>query len=381
MIVTHVCLVSGQALPNLIPLLDPAFAVEQAVLVVSNTQMKAGASALERVLTTHGRTVQIEDLGNDCDFMVMRQRFRELSSRYSRALLNVTGGKKTMTLAAFEAFNQGSHAIYYIEQNNAVQWLRDEGPSKLNDCLGLNDIAEAHGFSISDSRQELPAPYRRLAEFLFEDYQTNHPHKVAELVHLLQFQGRGIKERKVGWCNEREPKLAWQRNGLKRLMERCLSCHLGRKDLHGAWWVDARMGAFLRGAWFEIFLRQRVESLSHRYPIRDLRQGMVFSVGGIEKDIGPENEFDVVFVNRNQLFLIECKAHRNRGIDINPFIYKLDSIKSRFGGLTVHAALVLLVGEITAGLQEKADQRRIRILTASNISQLEADLETWILEK
>ena len=59
---SHICLVSGQALPNLVPLLDPAFGVERAILVVSNKVMRKKADAMERVLKKHGQIPSLSPL-------------------------------------------------------------------------------------------------------------------------------------------------------------------------------------------------------------------------------------------------------------------------------------------------------------------------------
>lgn len=128
MSVSHICLVSDQALPNLIPLLDSEFGVGQAVLVVSNEVMRKKAEALECVLKNHGRTVLVETLNSDSNFVAMRSWFKELSAKYPRSLLNASGGKKTMTLAAYEAFNHGDHGIFYVERDNSDDWVKEKKP-------------------------------------------------------------------------------------------------------------------------------------------------------------------------------------------------------------------------------------------------------------
>ncbi len=59
---SHICLVSGQVLPNLIPLLDPVFGVERAILVVSNEVMRKKADAMEHVLKKHGQIPSLSPL-------------------------------------------------------------------------------------------------------------------------------------------------------------------------------------------------------------------------------------------------------------------------------------------------------------------------------
>lgn len=376
--IIHICLVSGQALPNPIPLLDPDFKVDQAVLVVSNEAMRKKAGALERVLKNHGRTVFVETLGSDSDFVAMSSRFKTLAAKYPRALLNASGGKKTMTLAAYEKFNREGHDIFYVERDNSVQWLRGNGPVALSDCLEFDDISSAHGFAVRSRKPEPTALYRKLAEQLF----LKRHEGMVKVINFLNFRGKGKTDKKVSWATDELPSEN-EKSNLDHLMKWLSNSSLSSRDqTEGGWKVKAEAINFIKGEWLEVLVHDQVRSLSQHHRIGNICYGATFSgVNGLGNDEGV-NEFDVAFVSRNQLFLVECKVVKQNALkDINPFIYKLDSIKTRFGGLTVHAALALVGGQVTEALLKKADRSGIRIITGEDLGRLNAALEDWVKEK
>lgn len=367
----HVCLVSGQALPNLIPLLDPGFQANRAILVVSNPEMSKKANALAQALKNRGRHVTIEALGNDSDFTSMRSTFENLSAKYPHAALNATGGKKTMTLAAYEAFNQGAHDIFYVEQNNMIRWLRGSGSNILADCLSLNDILEAHGFTLQRPEGTENPAYLSLATSLFNKRDKSlmvlpfliTTRKDMESLHIT-FENREF-------LNEAHDILAPLENN-----------SLIHKEKNNEWVAQNQTVRFLKGEWLEIYVHGCVERIAHQFHLHDIYHGVVFKIASAHEE-DEKNEFDVTFVCHNQLYLIECKviASKKSSAAINPFIYKIDSITPRFGGLTVHAALILLGSEVTEPMQKKANLRRIKIFSRNDMNDLELRLGQWIAQE
>lgn len=74
---THFCLVSAQAAPNLLPLLDAAVKPEKVVLLVT-PQMKDKADYLEAVIRTKGVKVEQQEFIVSDDFDAMQERLLEL---------------------------------------------------------------------------------------------------------------------------------------------------------------------------------------------------------------------------------------------------------------------------------------------------------------
>ena len=76
----HVCLVSAQAAPNLLPALDPALKPEKVILVVSS-KMRAQAEALSKVLQEVGVRIESCLLDDEHDYARTEEQLLELASR------------------------------------------------------------------------------------------------------------------------------------------------------------------------------------------------------------------------------------------------------------------------------------------------------------
>ena len=87
----HILLVSAQAAPNLLPLLDPSLKPAEAVLLVSE-KMRPQAEALEQVLKQAGVKTSRVALSNEHDFDGLENTLLELAAARSgqAVALNLT---------------------------------------------------------------------------------------------------------------------------------------------------------------------------------------------------------------------------------------------------------------------------------------------------
>lgn len=143
---THVCLVSDQPLPNLTPALDADFGATRIVLLES-PHMKARANAIEHVLQRFGRTVTRRPIDDRGDLLAFRRAIETLLLEFPDALLNATGGLKTMSILAFDAFRAAGQPVFYVERDNRLLWLNPpERPGqRLTGSLRLEDYFSAFG--------------------------------------------------------------------------------------------------------------------------------------------------------------------------------------------------------------------------------------------
>ena len=92
---TQVCLVSTQAAPNLLPLLDEQLKPREVILLVTE-QMKDRARYLQKVITPLGIKVTQQTIEATGNFQQMQEQLESLIKNYPQGLvgLNVTGGTK-----------------------------------------------------------------------------------------------------------------------------------------------------------------------------------------------------------------------------------------------------------------------------------------------
>jgi hypothetical protein len=155
---THFCLVSAQATPNLLPLLDEAWRPRKVVLACS-AQMKDAAQALQSVIQTKGSGMVVEllNLPNAYDYAALSDTFlnylaqHEAEHASESIALNITGGTKLMALAAQEVFRAAGKPVYYVSvETDEVLVIGEKAVSQpLLAKLKVHEILKAHGYSVT----------------------------------------------------------------------------------------------------------------------------------------------------------------------------------------------------------------------------------------
>jgi hypothetical protein len=367
---THVCLVSEQALPNLTPALDSGWRPQRVVLVVSDDQMDLRAGWLATLLSRHGIRSEIFRLSSVVDFDLMLSDFRRVVEAFPRSTLNATGGKKTMSLAAFSAFREKNRPVFYVERDNRIHWLTpqfSEG-AELSTELSLHELLYAYGQSVDEAHTEpVPLDELGLAEQFFQQ-----PQRCVDPLVSLSFKGEGEEKSIVS----KYPGAALS-SSQKKLLETIRSSGLVQKTSRG-WVCGKAEAAFLTGGWLEAYVFSVVRELKGP---RDVCRGLKLrAMQSADTGTPPvKNEIDVAFLQENRLFIIECKALKpaTRTKSVADFLYTLESVRKN-GGLTAKAALLTWGAEPGEGDKARANDNRIRVFAGSSLSQIRIALQTWV---
>jgi hypothetical protein len=145
----HVCLVSEQATPNFIPVLDARFRPREVILVVS-PQMRERARWLKEALAHRVERVSEHVIGDAWDIPRIHEALLDLvAAREGTDLaLNVTGGTKPMAIAAQQVFHAENLPIFYVHpaRNEIVPLFADEPPFAIEERVALADFLAIHGF-------------------------------------------------------------------------------------------------------------------------------------------------------------------------------------------------------------------------------------------
>lgn len=361
-----VCLVSEQAIPNLTPALDPHHRPARVVLVVSDDTMARRAAWLGEVFARHGLAHDIVRLAAPDDFASMSRQFRELAACHPAAALNATGGKKTMTLAAYRAFVDAGRPVFYVERNNRLYWLEPDqlAPGPLATVLSLRDLLTAHGQQIVERRTTADPRIDALAAALMQDASGE--------------QARALTE--LGFFGEGEEKAIRTKSGLAfspqhREMLRLLRDKGFVRQRGGEWTCAKEDVPVVTGGWLEQYVWRTVHGLADRLGITDVCHGLKIAATD-EPEL--RNEIDVAFVRENRLHLIECKAIKPgvKNKSLADFIYTLESVRKN-GGLAARAALLTWGSRPGRADTARAADNRIRILAGPTLNNLELALRTW----
>lgn len=374
---THFCMVSQQAAPNLLPLLDNEIKPEKVVLLVT-PQMQQQANYLEQVIKPRGIKVQQQPLDVSDDFDKMEEQLIALieNEPADEIALNVTGGTKWMAIAAQEVFRMNGSAVFYVKvEDDKVLFLNgDPASHTLSQSIDMKSYIQSYGYEF---RKEspitgLPANLRDLCQQLVlkvEEWQG----AIGQL-NLLASEA----ERKNALTVSMDSLLKQRDAQLTVLLKECAAAGLINDKTDSALtFMDAQARSFANGGWLEDYVNSQLNALKGEGVIQDsprLNQH-IQRIGGTS-----HNEVDVCFMARNRLHIIECKTKRMAGKGTAEMAtdttYKLDSI-SDLGGLGTKSMLVSY-RPLNSADQQRAKDLRIKVIQGGMIRQLKSALRDWI---
>jgi hypothetical protein len=367
------CLVSRQTLQNLLPILHYQ---PQRVFFVSTHEEDASRVMLETVLREHGITceepvyVDAYDPAHIAQTCVaMRKRFQE-----EQLIVNLTGGTKVMSLAAYRVFSQIPCEIIYTDTpNSRLLILHPEGrePEPLRVDLDIFTYLRANGHFTSTRPQPPWGERSNLSAFLGQNIMTLSPFlwalrgrigQSADLHARLSFM---LKQGK-GFSSLRGRPLSGLTPETSQLLERGKAAGLIHrfKTLDNGVELtlsDSAARAYFCGGWLEEY----VEGVTRAEGFDQVARGV--SLRWNAQSTTEKDELDVVVLHRYRLHVLSCKTGAYKD-----HIYELESLSRRAGGLFASAALVISDERrsVTPALRTRLNDLRIRLWAAEDLPQL-----------
>lgn len=336
----QICLLSEQPAPNLCPVLDSRFSVQEVVFVTSPQQTKR-VPWLEQVLKPRGIKVSTLPVENAFAFdellATLEAEVQQRKTLGQHLLINATGGTKPMSIAAHMAGFNADVPVFYV-QNDHVYWLNDAPAGQrdfdLEERLRLNAYLQAHGCTLLDSGSPQVPP--------------NHMALFYELIEIPSFAGQ-LKT--LNWLayQARNPNLKAtlsdkQKNNqaLGALLDKLESAALLKTLGNSVVFAGESERALCNGFWLEDFcLKQATEYRQQDASIQDIQRGVNIKTLG-EGDKAVKNELDLALLRHNRLYLIECKTRQFKDgePDAASALYKLATLSKQIGGNQSRAMLV-----------------------------------------
>ncbi len=375
----HLCIVSDQILPNLIPILQEH---PDAVVLLSSEAMTERAQQLARHIRKQGITVVVQegmpDHGLEAIYAFALEVQDRLHREYPEAeiTLNATGGNKLMALGLVEFFRD-QRVLYTDTAHRRLEILpgRERPPAEIamENVLTVPGYLDAQGFQVRRvrSRQDAwreAALYRkgfckRLAEIAPRaDYMIYLLNKAA--FQALSKQGELVTPEQT---LDRVP-----RGEIADILS-----DLNQRDLL-AWKVgttavafrDAETARFLSGGWLE------------EYVYHVLKDNGAFDVAlGVEgqwlSGRGGKNEFDVLATQHNALLFVECKTLAHRAENDSDIAYKLEALGQDARGLFGESWLVT-ARKPTANLLDHARRARFEVIGPDTLPRLRDRVRQWL---
>jgi hypothetical protein len=346
---THVCLVSQQATPNLLPVLDDAWRPRRVVLATSPA-MQAAAASLQAVIKRKGLGIETELLAlpDAYEYDALFEAFMNfLDTQGDRVVaLNVTGGTKLMAVAAQEVFRDSKQPVLYVNvQTDEVILVGRAGHSEpLQARLKVRDLLESHGYTVDQQQHpQVTAVQRDLCARVIDHVGSAGP--ALGQLNLLATQARNDRQLSVRMSESQLDSIAL--GTMLSLFED--AGQLGCKG-NALKFTDEAARSFVNGGWLELHaygVLQGLRGTDSR--ISDVVMNMVVT----HPDGKTRNEADIAFLYRNTLHLIECKtanlAHEGAGGDdkATEAIYKMEALL-KLGGLRTRGMIVDYRGTLSA---------------------------------
>lgn len=371
----QVCMVSAQAAPNLLPLLEDELKPREVILLVTD-QMRERANYLQKAIRPLGIKVRQEAFSAIGNFADMQQQLLELLEAYdsNQIALNATGGTKWMAIAAQEIFSMNGSPVFYmdIDSGNVLFLDSQRAPLHIGNKIKLEQYLSAYGYSKLNkggTTHGLTTEQRDFCQQLVLNVKE-WGGALGQLNRLASEAGRQHSLRQSLSQIEHHDtflqKLVFEMTHAK-ILKQCDNDIVFSSE-------EARF--YANGGWLEEYINSRLNELKSDGVLQDSsHRGLKVRSPG-----GTENEIDIAFMANNRLHLIECKTSRLTGNYAGSAgkesLYKLDSI-SDLGGLGTKS-LVASYRPLGPEDSQRAKDLKIKVVQGEDLRNIKTILRDWI---
>lgn len=371
---THVCLASGQILPNVLPVL---LEKPHRVILLVSPEMQTQAERMRKIF--QDRAIQVRsyeipaygfaDTLEVCDAVIRDYPDDELT-------LNVTGSTKIVALAAYQQFYCSSRRIIYMDTEHHELLELGEPPRALPVTRNLLDVKTGlacYGKHFDEAQSRDKGTVARKRKTLTGQVCRlflNAPDLLRDCNRQLNAQDKRMPpfflrvqiQNKVG----------------EQLLTLLVQSGLAAPSSADQVCLQSEAVRFyLNGGWLEEYVFNVVQDW--KLPETDCRLNVGFewrNAGVRPKKGETSNELDVVFTAQNRLHLVSCKTSsldtlKNAGKDA---LHELDSMKANAGGLFARAMLVSFHPLKEADFR-RAGELRIAVTSGRDILRLQERLQ------
>jgi|JI10StandDraft_1071094.scaffolds.fasta_scaffold86633_4 hypothetical protein len=372
---THVCLVSDQPIPNLLPLCVSALKPDTVVLLTSN-QKKEKAEFLKPVIESWGIKTDIISIDaynlinakNACLDVLKKYNTTDIS-------LNVTGGTKIMAFAAYEVFNMMRKQIFYVDTfDKNIQIISEDTDIPFEHWIKVDEYLKAYGQKPLYNKNKIFDQHQANLENLFQELIF---HRTATSASISILNGYAY-EVKRNYPNPTFPSSIHLKSNdphnqeFIRLLNTLNKYQLLVYKNNMITFVGKDEFDFVSGVWLEAYVYYTVKSIIGTN-VKCSQEVELIQRGTTTNS---KNEYDVVFTYQNRLFLIECKTASFRDEDKGSnIIYKLNTLKDFAGGLFGKGMLVSFQPLSSWNKKRLSDYR---LDYTEDLVNLKMRLESWI---
>ena len=254
-------------------------------------------------------------------------------------IVNLSGGTKPMSIAAYEFFKALGARLVYINVPRPNELLGLDGrPTEICGYRpSVNEFLAGYGFEPRKKPDDIADAESRARQ------SWSCARRIAAVCppqSLLNLGDLQEPENKKRWDQARKKGLSIQRDQLGPLLPELrdairegFGLEPDGDSLRGQ--LDKYGVEFLTGGWLEVFLWGLLERHAESLGIWDVRLGLQPGKIGIDTS----SDFDVAFMHRYRLAIVECKSgaqEHDPGADV---LHKLEAVVRQFRALLVNSYL------------------------------------------
>lgn len=381
----HVCIISNNLLPNLIPVLMDRPAL---VHLVVNDDMAGISKRYQRLLENSGISFR-EHTGAPSTGLPQIREYAEnlaceLDSQHpgQPITLNATGGTKLMALAFVETFRElfpTANVIYTDTDHGCLESLTDrQQPTRpMTGVLDIPVYLASYGLTLRGSASDNEGWRTRAQERkALTKWLARQAGEISDFLGAMN----GLSNQALDDRSEilRTPKQRFNSSPWGRWREAMekIACHklvewVGDAELT---FCDADSARYLGGFWLEEYAWHVVQDERPD----DVRVGVeVTWEGGGEASA--RNEFDLLAVHNNRMLVVECKTQRfgNDEQSDQDILNKLESLGRNAGGL-FGITLLLSARELSDRARARAGSYGIQVIESGQLKDLRKFVQSWM---
>lgn len=332
-----VCLVSQQAMANVIPALE--LRPEKVVLLSTSREINT-AENIKKVLDSAGIETEIfHDLISPYNLDKIKLIIRKLFDEYKDDItLNVTGGTKTMAISAFEIFKEKNKpVIYYDPEHHSIMSLTTGSEQqKVKYKIDIKSYLSSYGYKIL--KEETNSGRAELKEKFFSGFDET---RFIEFSLFLDYI------RKSYQLNETR-------------INRSITGFTFTKNYDVVRIIDDKSEEFLQfellnfnyGDWLEDFFYLKLKKENYD----DVKYAVKFESNGVR------NEIDIMATKDCKLYLYSCKSGKSEQKDL----MEIDILRKLAGGI-FGKAFFLSSSVLAEWSIQRAKMLNVNLLTGADI--------------
>ncbi len=309
-------------------------------------------------------------------------------------LVNLAGGLKTITVAAYKTFSALGAKVFYAHYDGQIVWLdapldtalRITPNIRLAAYLKIYQYEINNKQSIADVALEHKKYSQELATYLRHNFDArcsaiSHLNWLAKpiIVNINQYE-RSLTKHK---SNNKQPALYIDNPKSNPQVD---ELYQAIPYIENVFSINSKRLTFnsiesakiVAGAWLDILVAETLRQLSE-LNFRDISVNVSFSKSTQRQGKQTYNELDVMALYGTNLLIVECKTiNWDNNKDASPLesIYKLAALAD-IGGLNTHALFVSLY-ELPANAKTRAAENNITVIDGKKLVDLSSLIKQGI---